>query len=591
MKRIICLLFVLLILAVVPAHSAVLVLSSNGSFVTKPGLTLTSAATSSDCIGKKVVITSPQSLTADITWPADRELSFESGGVITVTSGKTLTYNSSTKSWPLRQVISGAGTTPLLLSASHGDKVYTEWLGAKADAVGGSAGTSTGTDCTLAFTQTINAIKQIVNPITLAIRSPMSPIQLLSGNYLINGSVSASSVQFLTIQGSGAESTRIIHSPTSANSDCFVFDTPYSDGYNTGNTIKDLTIVALSANSRYLLAMTGPNELLLENLQLLGGYDTAHRYALRGVDINTGMRCTFRNVRCILFTQYGIAYISGATSVSTTQSFYSCYFGQNGKSGVFVDKAISTAFYSCVFEGNEEYGIDMGFSEGASIILIGGHFEDTRVGAIRAGNAAFTDTAHVSNLKTIGVRFLGNAANGGSITDPHLYTPAAFMELRNTVYTGIADEATEALYAMRYFSASALTKKITVFGSPTGYYTDDYTPLSDNEFPVVGFRNQLMTGFEARTATGASTNISGSRATLLTLASNTNIEFVGSGLIPGESLKLMMVQSGDGTYTVTFNSAYKTTYSNSGNSGGKKCVINFVWDGNYWLQESIQQWF
>lgn len=76
-------------LTAVPAHSAVLVQSPNGVVTTKT--TLAVAASSADCAGKRIVITSPQVVTTAIAWPPDRELSFDKGGYVTFTGSGALT--------------------------------------------------------------------------------------------------------------------------------------------------------------------------------------------------------------------------------------------------------------------------------------------------------------------------------------------------------------------------------------------------------------------------------------------------------------------------------------------------------------------
>lgn len=91
MKRIIYLLLFFLLLST-PVYSAVLVFSPNGKYTTK--LTPEAASTAADCVGKRVVITSPYTLSNGMTWPSDRVLVTEKPGLLTVPSGKTFTNNS-----------------------------------------------------------------------------------------------------------------------------------------------------------------------------------------------------------------------------------------------------------------------------------------------------------------------------------------------------------------------------------------------------------------------------------------------------------------------------------------------------------------
>lgn len=69
------------------APAAVLVFSDNGTY---SGVYSTLAAASSAVGVKRVVVTSPQTLTSDLAWPTDRELKFEKGGYI-VPNAYTLT--------------------------------------------------------------------------------------------------------------------------------------------------------------------------------------------------------------------------------------------------------------------------------------------------------------------------------------------------------------------------------------------------------------------------------------------------------------------------------------------------------------------
>jgi hypothetical protein len=84
------LLFVISLVAgcVSASQAAVLVMSPNGTYISKPDLAATAVA--ADAAGKKVVVTTPQTLTANIVWPSDRTLKFEPGGYI-ILNGYTLT--------------------------------------------------------------------------------------------------------------------------------------------------------------------------------------------------------------------------------------------------------------------------------------------------------------------------------------------------------------------------------------------------------------------------------------------------------------------------------------------------------------------
>jgi hypothetical protein len=94
-----------------PAPAAVLVQSNSGTYALKT--TLAAAATAADCAGKTIIITTDQTLTGNLTWPADRELIPMNGAKI-IHGAYTFTYYGSTARWPLAQMLSGTGTVTIL---------------------------------------------------------------------------------------------------------------------------------------------------------------------------------------------------------------------------------------------------------------------------------------------------------------------------------------------------------------------------------------------------------------------------------------------------------------------------------------------
>jgi parallel beta-helix repeat protein len=111
-----------------PSLAAVLVYSSSGAYTTKPSLAV--AATSADCAGKKIVFTTDQTLTANLNWPADRELIPENRakinhGAYTISSPAGQTIN--TSRWPLAQIFKGTGLVTGLSESRP------EWFGADGD--------------------------------------------------------------------------------------------------------------------------------------------------------------------------------------------------------------------------------------------------------------------------------------------------------------------------------------------------------------------------------------------------------------------------------------------------------------------------
>jgi hypothetical protein len=93
-----------------PAPAAVLVYSSNGTYVVKT--TLAAAAVAADAGGKRVVFTSNQTLTANLNWPTDRELAPENGAKINH-GAYTVTYAGSRARWPMSRIFNGTGAVTL----------------------------------------------------------------------------------------------------------------------------------------------------------------------------------------------------------------------------------------------------------------------------------------------------------------------------------------------------------------------------------------------------------------------------------------------------------------------------------------------
>ena len=110
-----------------PAPAAVLVYSANGTYTTKT--TLAAAATAPDAAGKRVVFTTDQTLTANLAWPADRELVSENFAKINQ-AGYSFTYSGPTDRWPRAQMVAGNG---VFLLPKCG-RVFPEWTGTIATA-------------------------------------------------------------------------------------------------------------------------------------------------------------------------------------------------------------------------------------------------------------------------------------------------------------------------------------------------------------------------------------------------------------------------------------------------------------------------
>lgn len=59
----------------------------------------------------------------------------------------------------------------------------------------------------------------------------------------------------------------------------------------------------------------------------------------------------------------------------------------------------------------------------------------------------------------------------------------------------------------------------------------------------------------------------------------------------GDVLDIYIQQDGTGGYGITWDSAYKTGYVNTGNTAFKRHHITFVYDGSFWIERSRTGWF
>lgn len=67
---------------------------------------------------------------------------------------------------------------------------------------------------------------------------------------------------------------------------------------------------------------------------------------------------------------------------------------------------------------------------------------------------------------------------------------------------------------------------------------------------------------------------------------------VGAPLNPpaagSQRIVITIVQDGTGGRAVTWNAVFKLTWSDTGNTAGKRSSIAFVWDGTNWNQDGAQ---
>ncbi|QDP61534.1 MAG: putative pectate lyase superfamily protein [Prokaryotic dsDNA virus sp.] len=59
----------------------------------------------------------------------------------------------------------------------------------------------------------------------------------------------------------------------------------------------------------------------------------------------------------------------------------------------------------------------------------------------------------------------------------------------------------------------------------------------------------------------------------------------------GDVLRLQFQQDGTGGRNITFDTQYKSAYSNTGNSAFKRASIEFYYDGTFWVQSYFSGWF
>lgn len=170
-----------------PCNAAVLVYSANGTYTTKT--TLAAAAVAPDAAGKRVVFTTDQTLTANFTWPADRELVPENYAKINQ-AGYSFTYPGPTDRWPRAQVVAGNG---VFLLPKCG-RALPEWTGAIASAYN--------------VTTYAAANKTAIDKIITAIAPQGGTIDYGSGWYWVNN-VIAITTNGLRFTGVGSSATAI----------------------------------------------------------------------------------------------------------------------------------------------------------------------------------------------------------------------------------------------------------------------------------------------------------------------------------------------------------------------------------------------
>lgn len=174
MKRLLFL--ILLLIFSTQVQAGVLVFSPNGTFTAKT--TLTAASTAADVVGKKVVVTSAQTLSSNLTWPSDRALAFERGGVVTIATGVTLTIPFMPQAGNY-QIFNCQGTGKVVFT--NGADIPLKWFGATGDGTTDDAST-------------------IQAAITSASASRL-PISVPAGKYVIKSTLTTPASGFIHLKG------------------------------------------------------------------------------------------------------------------------------------------------------------------------------------------------------------------------------------------------------------------------------------------------------------------------------------------------------------------------------------------------------
>jgi hypothetical protein len=123
-------LFLICIVLLFPVQlrAAVLVFKPDGTYTTKTGIEAAAATAE----GKRVVVTSAYTLTDNLTWPSDRSLEIEKGGLLTIVSGKNLAIKGPFQAGPY-QVFAGSGS--VTFGSSSIAEAFPNWFGKDAAAV------------------------------------------------------------------------------------------------------------------------------------------------------------------------------------------------------------------------------------------------------------------------------------------------------------------------------------------------------------------------------------------------------------------------------------------------------------------------
>ena len=117
----------------------------------------------------------------------------------------------------------------------------------------------------------------------------------------------------------------------------------------------------------------------------------------------------------------------------------------------------------------------------------------------------------------------------------------------------------------------------------------------DVTFNNTGLTNRLITGtratngtFNLTDAATIAVNAAEGNVFLVTLGGNRTMAAPTNPFM-GQRITFLVGQDGTGGRTLAWNAAYRTNWSDTGNTLNKRCSISFVFDGGSdWMQDGSQ---
>jgi hypothetical protein len=352
MNRYVCLLLVLLLTACgSSANAAIFVHSSDGKAVVTTR-SLGVLATAADCAGKKIVFTTDQTVTANLIWPADRELVPENKarinhGAYTISflAGQTI----NTSRWPMAQVFNGTGAVTGLMEARP------EWF--KENVTPGT------TDMTLALEKAM-----------LALPSMGGVLDLAATKYLHTTPLTVS--KSITIKGKGHSISASVYGATTLIKGAGVSGAGITlDADSVG--IRDLSYLGVAGN-------TGDGIVILGGRSALSDL-AVYRMGQDGVRI--GQDASGRNANLWridnLYSKENVRHgLHVSDKVSPTGA--DCNGGLlthadlqvNGDAGLYMGNAQLNTFLNVVAQTNSGRGVSLSGNGAKYNTFLGGDFEN-----------------------------------------------------------------------------------------------------------------------------------------------------------------------------------------------------------------------